>query len=111
PPPSLRAPWPVGRPPAYGSPIAAENARPGEPGLRSGRQSFAHEIEAYADRVSARAGEVVGVHASVDAAHGVSWTLYRIGWYGGAGARRVSSGGAVRVSPQPVLFFGANMAY
>jgi NHL repeat len=101
PPPALRAPWPVGRPGTYRSPIAAENALPGEPGLRSGRQSFAHEIEAYADRVSARAGESVGVHASVDAAHVVSWALYRVGWYGGAGARRVSSGAPVRVSPQP----------
>lgn len=101
PPPKYRTTWPVGRPPTYANPIPAENARSGSPGLRSGRRAFAHEVEAYADRVSVRAGESLGVHASVDAPHAVSWTLYRIGWYGGAGARAIVSGGPVAVSPQP----------
>ncbi|HET7826675.1 MAG TPA: N,N-dimethylformamidase beta subunit family domain-containing protein [Anaeromyxobacter sp.] len=100
PPTTLRAPWPVGRAPDYANPIPAENARAGEVGLRSGRQALAHEIEAYADRVSVHAGESLGVHVNVDVAHGLSWTLYRIGWYGGAGARRVTAGGPVRVAPQ-----------
>src|SRR6185503_4274428 len=38
---------------------------------------------------------------SSSAASTATWTLYRLGDYGGAGARNVASGGPVSVSPQP----------
>jgi DNA-binding beta-propeller fold protein YncE len=97
----FRPPWPQGRPAGYVSPIPAENARAGDPDFRLGREGSAHQLEAYADHVSARVGQTVRVQVSVDAAHAVRWVLYRIGWYGGAGARRVSEGGPVTVTPQP----------
>ena len=82
------------------SPIAAENALPGEPAWGMGADSSG-PLQAYLDRVSARAGDTVEVKASSDGGHQVSWILYRFGWYGGAGARRVAQGGPGPVGPQP----------
>src|SRR5215468_6659311 len=79
----------------YVNPIPGENQRQGDPGWRSGFSNpSAAQIEAYADRVSAFAGETVQLMVRSDAARAASWTLYRIGWYGGAGARALASGAA-----------------
>ena len=55
-------------------------------------------VEAYADRVAAKAGESVQVMANIPAGMGgpmgVHWALYRLGWYGGAGARKLAEGTA-----------------
>jgi hypothetical protein len=101
PPGTVRPPWPQGRSASYSSPILAENARPGDATFRAGHEALSHELEAYTDHVSAQAGQTVRVKVNVDARHPVRWILYRIGWYGGAGARRVAEGGPVTVSPQP----------
>ncbi|AKU90268.1 N,N-dimethylformamidase beta subunit family domain-containing protein [Vulgatibacter incomptus] len=91
--------WPpVSKP---GSPIAQENQQPGEPGWDVIYDAWDHQIEGYAERVSARAGEKVRIMLSSTAARKASWKLYRLGWYGGAGARVVSSGGPVDVTVQP----------
>jgi DNA-binding beta-propeller fold protein YncE len=92
--------WPQGRPPSYANPIPAENSLRGEPMWGMGADSNG-PLQAYLDRASARAGEVVEVKASSDAARAVTWVLYRFGWYGGAGARRVAEGGPGTVGPQP----------
>lgn len=84
-----------------GNPILDENALPGDPGWRSGTPAQGEELEAYADRSSARAGEIVGVKASASPAAMVDWALYRMGWYGGSGARLVAKGAGVSVAPQP----------
>ncbi len=94
----VRRPWPAGRPASYVNPIPAENARAGDPGWQDGVGS--HAIEAYTDRVSARAGDQVSVQVRSDAAHPARWALYRLGWYGGAGARKVAEGDAGTVGPQ-----------
>lgn len=84
------------------SPIQAENARTGDPAWNQGfSNSWAHQLEAYADRVSASAGDTVKVMVNVDARHTASWQLYRLGWYGGAGARKVLDGGTLLLAPQP----------
>jgi hypothetical protein len=93
--------WPPARP-GYQSPVAAENALPGDPSWAAGVSRWQpHKVEGWLDRTSARAGERVQVMASVDAPHQVSWTLYRFGWYGGAGARGVLAGGPLPLAPQP----------
>jgi DNA-binding beta-propeller fold protein YncE len=92
--------WPQGRPAGYASPIGPENALPGDPGWTMGVDA-AGPLQVYLDRVSARAGDVLAVKVSSDAPHGVRWTLYRFGWYGGAGARRVAQGGPATVGRQP----------
>src|SRR5437588_7619820 len=85
----------------YVNPIPAENQHTGDPNWRSGFSNpYAKQIEGYADRVSAKAGDAVRLMVRSDAARSASWTLYRIGWYGGAGARSIVSGTAT-VGSQP----------
>ena len=94
--------WPPKRP-GYTNRVAAENARAGDPAWRSGFTnafSTPKQIEAYADRVSAKAGDRVNILIATPAPASVNWTLYRLGWYGGAGAR-VLTGGSARASSQP----------
>src|SRR5438445_346498 len=101
-------------PPGYVNPIPAENALPGDPqwavaagdGSPSGRGALRRpvHVEAYADRVSAKAGDTFKVMAHIPAAAGgpmgIHWSLYRLGWYGGAGARKLTEGSAI-AGPQP----------
>jgi sugar lactone lactonase YvrE len=65
------------------------------------------KLTAYADRVSVRAGQSVGMKVSSDQTAQVMWTLYRLGWYGGAGARSLASGIA-SAGPQPACTFTAS---
>ncbi len=89
-----------GGPGSGGSAIQSENALAGEPTWREGVDSSG-PLQAFLDRTSARAGDVVEVKASSREARGVRWVLYRFGWYGGASARRVADGGPASVGPQP----------
>lgn len=91
--------WPPPRT-GYVNPIPGENARTGDPDWHSHfTNAWAKQIEAYADRVSASPGESVKLMVRSDAVKNASWTLYRLGWYGGAGARGLVSG-TVAVAPQ-----------
>jgi hypothetical protein len=106
--------YPQDRPAGYVNPIPAENALAGDPAWAltrgdgapsgSGAAKRPAHVEAYADRVSAKAGESIQVMASIPAGMGgpmgVRWTLYRLGWYGGAGARKLAEGTAT-AGPQP----------
>jgi len=105
---------PGGRPAGYVNPIPAENALPGDPAWAvirgDGAPSVAGaalrpvHVEAYADRVSANTGESVRIMANIPAGMGgpmgVHWVLNRLGWYGGAGARKLTEGTAT-AGPQP----------
>jgi len=97
---SLSRSWPPVRI-GYVNPIPAENALGGDPAWLNGPDAAGHQLEGYADRISARAGDVVHMQVSSDEATTATWTLYRLGWYGGAGARAVRSGGPISVGPQP----------
>src|SRR5581483_8577771 len=91
--------WPPPRP-GYLNPIPAENQRQGDWSWNHIARSSG-QIEGYADRVSATAGDTVKLMVRTDQpGEGASWTLYRIGWYGGAGARAVLSG-TVQLGSQP----------
>ena len=106
--------YPTGRPAGYTNPITAENALAGDPDWALTRGDSAPSgaaaarrpvhVEAYADRVSAKAGESIQVMANIPStARGpmaVKWALYRLGWYGGAGARKLIEGTAT-AGPQP----------
>lgn len=93
PPPFLR----VQRP----NPIPAENALPGDPSWRSGRDSGAGEVELYLSTDSAVAGDSVAVRASTSADTTARAEVFRIGHYDGAGARRVWSSESFRATRQP----------
>jgi len=86
--------WPPPRP-GYVSPIAGENQQRGDPSWNRGFSNpWAAQIEAYANRVSAKAGDTVKLMVRADRGCQMSWTLYRLGWYGGDGARALASGTA-----------------
>jgi hypothetical protein len=86
--------------PGGSNPVAIENALAGDPGWRQTWLASASDLSGYFSTDSAIAGETVTgfVHSAVQAP--ISWTLYRIGWYGGAGARKVA-GGQFTGRPQP----------
>lgn len=89
----------VETPPPPPNPIVVENAQPGDAwdiskGAKPG------ELEGYAGQVSVQHGEVIEIHARADAPHTLTWEAFRMGYYGGAGGRRVASGGPVQVGPQ-----------
>jgi hypothetical protein len=70
--------------------VAAENARAGTPALAGGSDGAG--VLGYLDRGSIGCGQRVGVHLGLGPALGtrrVRLAGYRIGWYGGAGARLV----------------------
>lgn len=82
-----------------------ENARRGDTGweiedFRAGGPDF----QMYVRPLSATAGERVDVQVSHPTASSLSWSVYRLGHYGGAGGRRVLEGtAAVGVQPPPVI--------
>ena len=67
--------------------VAQENARPGSPDWVIQGKTVG-KIEGFADHVSASAGESVQLYVSTDAESFIV-KAYRMGWYGGAGARLV----------------------
>jgi DNA-binding beta-propeller fold protein YncE len=92
--------WPPHRP-GYESPIPGENRKPADGGVLDDVPSRpSPELEAYLDRVSARAGDPVAVHASSRSAGTVRWSLHRLGWYAGARSRQVLAGGEVELRPR-----------
>lgn len=78
---SFAAPAPA----AFPSPIAQENSRPGDPGWVL-TDPADHEIEGYASATSINRGQLLRLYVhTVDPQFTLS--IYRMGWYGGAGAR------------------------
>ena len=88
-PPGVKWTWPPSRP-GYVNPIPAENAKAGDPNWQKGYiNAYALQIEAYADRVSANPGDTVKLMVRSAGDSTAGWSLYRIGYYGGAGARQI----------------------
>ncbi|AKU92939.1 N,N-dimethylformamidase beta subunit family domain-containing protein [Vulgatibacter incomptus] len=81
--------------------VSRENALPGNPDWNDGPLAVPSALAGYADHVSAVAGDSIALQISSSPASNVSWTLYRLGWYGGAGARQLASGSAGSVGTQP----------
>ncbi|WP_433255362.1 N,N-dimethylformamidase beta subunit family domain-containing protein [Streptosporangium sp. CA-135522] len=73
---------------AAGSAIAAENAKAGDPRWRLRERGAEHEIEGFADRVSVLPGGSFRLYVSTTAGRYTA-RAFRVGWYGGAGARQV----------------------
>src|SRR5579862_9852242 len=81
--------------------IAVENARAGDPSWPLGNPGDHHELEAYGARITLHPGDALDVSVRVDRAQPITWTLYRMGWYGGAGARKILDGGPIDAEPEP----------
>jgi hypothetical protein len=81
------------------NPIAIENARPGSTDWRLTKVARHDDelyergwkrrtgIEAYASRTSVAAGDTLDIHVSTDPAATYSVRIFRMGYYGGTGAR------------------------
>jgi hypothetical protein len=90
------SPRPAGKPAAAARRRAAgEHDLPGDRHWRIRHLGARHEIEGYAGRASALAGEGVPLHVSTTAA-GYRVVAFRMGWYHGDLARRVWQSGQVR---------------
>lgn len=87
--------------PSAPNPITQENAQPGDPSWTLSPPAPKHELEGYGSRITVHPGDPIDVAVNVGRAQPVSWRVYRLGWYGGAGARLVATGGPVDVAPQP----------
>jgi sugar lactone lactonase YvrE len=77
------------------SPIAAENQKPGSSGWRLTLPSTG--LNAYADAIGVAPGATVSVHAAATSADTATWELWRLGYYGGARGRLITSGGPVAI--------------
>ena len=75
-------------PRAPSNPIQRENARPGTPDWRLTKPALRHEIEGYASHTSVDRGTRIGFYIHTqDPSYSIA--IYRMGWYGGDGARLV----------------------
>ncbi|GAA1877483.1 N,N-dimethylformamidase beta subunit family domain-containing protein [Actinomadura bangladeshensis] len=79
-----------GRPDAAATAAAgkSENEQPGTADWRVRRKGAEHEIEGYADKVSVLPGQAFRLLVSTTTS-GFTAEAFRMGWYGGAQARRV----------------------
>jgi hypothetical protein len=72
--------------------IQLENSRAGATdwliGPNTGSSSIHHEIEGYASATSVNRGETITLFVNTSASS-FTFDVYRLGWYGGAGARRI----------------------
>lgn len=84
--------------------VAAENRRPGNADWELSNPASGREIEGYASAASVPAGDTIALHVSARSGR-FDTRVYRLGWYGGAGARlflevRNSTGGS-QPTPEP----------
>jgi hypothetical protein len=84
--------------------VAAENRRPGTAGWRITHLGEDHAVQGWADHVSATNGDRVRLYVSTTAAR-FRVEAYRMGWYGGLGARLVWRSPSLpgRRQPPPTL--------
>ena len=85
--------------PRHGAPVP-ENSLPGDPGWPVTNLGAQHDIEGYPGQASVLTGEQFPLFVSTTSS-GFRVTAYRIGWYGGAGARQVWQSGPLRGHRQP----------
>src|SRR5688572_28311769 len=93
--------------------IQIENARPGSTGWLLTRVARHDDeiyelgwhrrrgIEAYASHTSLKAGETLNVHVSTYPVNKYAVSIYRMGYYGGAGARLMRTIGPLQGTAEP----------
>jgi hypothetical protein len=96
------------------NPVRSENALPGTQWWRL-PQAPGRSIEGYASEVSAVPGDVVHLHISTVPAARYRVEVFRVGWYGGAGARLVACAPSCardeQGTPQPEPPFDSTTGY
>ncbi|MFN0197510.1 MAG: N,N-dimethylformamidase beta subunit family domain-containing protein [Planctomycetaceae bacterium] len=98
-------------PSAAGTPnrIAAENMKPGSRDWQLTRAQLdrlggvrSPTIEGYCSKQSVSAGETIEIKVSADPAEKFQIEIFRMGYYGGAGARHMQTIGPLDGKPQPL---------
>lgn len=79
--------------------ITSENNLPGDRSWELDNPAFHREIEGYASQTSVQAGANLKFYVSTDDAQS-TLTIYRVGWYGGVGGRKVYGPVTVNTSRQ-----------
>jgi hypothetical protein len=96
--------FPASSTPGTTSPVASENARQGSKDWELSKPATNREIEGYASKVSVRPKDPLELHVST-ASKRFDIEIYRLGWYGGLGARLVfratNVAGGLRPTPAP----------
>jgi hypothetical protein len=77
-----------------------ERAPSGDPSWRKGKPASAAELQVRTSAQAAQAGEQIAVEVSSRDTTTVRAEVFRLGFYGGAGALRVWTGGTYAVSPR-----------
>src|SRR3954471_976080 len=94
---------------ALAATVAAENRRPGSADWEISRPALHREIEGYASRTSVNGGEPIDLFVSTTATR-YTIDVFRMGWYAGAGARRLAGpivrNGVAQDMPQPDAISG-----
>lgn len=85
---------------ALAAAIAAENAQPGDGSWRVATVASIDELSGYTDQASVVAGETFRLMVRSTLGK-VTVTAYRMGWYAGAGARRVWASDPLAAPTQP----------
>lgn len=94
-------PWPAA-PAAAANAISLENALAGDPSWQlTGPVAQNREIEGYPSRPSVNIGERLRFHISTTDPS-FTLTIYRVGWYGGIGGRRMTQPVTVAGRRQPM---------
>ncbi|MGW7006736.1 N,N-dimethylformamidase beta subunit family domain-containing protein [Streptomyces sp. NPDC054933] len=87
--------------PTVAAPVAAENNLPGDRDWGLRHRGTNRAVEGYPDQVSVLPGETFHLHASTTA-KGFRAEAFRMGWYGGAQARKVWSSERIPGGAQPL---------
>jgi hypothetical protein len=80
--------------------LREENSRHGSTGWTHVGTTYQGQLEGFADRTSATAGDEVTLYVNT-AESGVHVEIYRMGWYDGAGARLVETTARFKGQKQP----------
>lgn len=90
--------------------VSEENSRPGSPSWAISGYAIPGALDAYSDSVSAQVGDVVRLFVSCTAPS-FHVEAYRMGYYGGVGARMLWRSATLPATPQPPSTFtpGTNM--
>ncbi|MFF2652365.1 N,N-dimethylformamidase beta subunit family domain-containing protein [Streptomyces sp. NPDC058045] len=90
----------------------SERERPGTADWRIRSRGPGTAVVGYTDRVSVTPGEEVGLHVSTTSPS-FRVSAFRVGWYGGAGARLVWSSGRIRgrVQDEPRVLSGTRTVH
>ncbi|WP_404363668.1 N,N-dimethylformamidase beta subunit family domain-containing protein [Corallococcus coralloides] len=80
--------------------VHKENQKKGTTGWRIDKNANSREIEGYPLKATLTQGESLRVAVSLSEERKFSWFVYRLGYYGGAGARELARGGPVQGTRQ-----------